>query len=74
MAKMKSVAERKADYARNYPKQQKEAIKIIDEMMKNGIKWNEAERTLKMAIHELNSRRSDEIMERAEDADAPNPF
>lgn len=74
MAKMKSVAERKAEYEKNYPEQQKRAIKLVDEMMKEGIKWTDAKRIISMANSELESRRSDEIMERAEDADAPKPF
>lgn len=74
MAKAKSIDERRMEYIKNYPKQQKRAIETVDGMMKEGLAWSDAERILKMAISELGSRRSEEIIERAEDADAPKPY
>lgn len=74
MAKQRTVKERKEEYDRDYGKWQKEAIRLVDEMMEKKVEFSTAETIFKMAIQELRGRRSEEIMERAEDKNAPLPF
>lgn len=70
MTKMKSVAERKAEFNKMYPICQKRAVELVDAMVKEGLQYSDADRILRMAQSELNYRRSGELMERADD-DAP---